>query len=66
MATKRKNFDPYDMPSIRRARERWVEHVRKLMAEQGVSKIDELKLSPEASRGLRMLSPFWREGLGSG
>ena len=67
MAKKRKrDFDPYDAPSIRRVRELYVKEMRELMAKQGVSSVDELKMSPEARRAFELLSPFWRDALTSG
>jgi hypothetical protein len=62
---KKKAFDPYDTPSIQRVREIYVGHMRRLMAEQRVSSIDELAMSPEAKHVHGMLSRYWREALTS-
>lgn len=51
MAKKRKKLtDADEIPSVRRARELYEKGMAELMARQGVSSIDELKMSPQARR----------------
>jgi hypothetical protein len=51
VAKKRKKLtDADEIPSVRRAQELYEKGMAELMARQGVSSVEELKMSPEARR----------------